>query len=130
MNLVVDASAVLAVIVSEPERSVVLEVTMGQSLVAPDSLRWEIGNAFSAMLKRSRISLQQAQQGYDSYKQMPIRSVEVNIRNALEIAHQCKLYAYDAYFIECAQRYNCPLLTLDRTLRRASIEAGVNIVEL
>ncbi len=39
-------------------------------------------------------------------------------------------WVYDAYFIACAQRYNCPLLTLDRTLRRASIEAGVNIVEL
>ena len=61
MDIVVDASAILAVIVDEPERDRVVEMTAGHNLVGPGSIPWEIGNAFSAMLKQRRLSLKDAQ---------------------------------------------------------------------
>lgn len=55
MEIVVDTSVIIAVIVDEPEKARLIESTKGASLIAPGSLYWEIGNAFSAMLKRKRI---------------------------------------------------------------------------
>ncbi len=40
------------------------------------------------------------------------------------------LYAYDAYFIACAQKYNLPLLSLDKALIRAAIKSGVEVREV
>ncbi len=40
------------------------------------------------------------------------------------------LYAYDAYFIDCAVRHAAPLLTLDRTLERAALKLGVKLMEV
>jgi predicted nucleic acid-binding protein len=47
------------------------------------------------------------------------------LESALEIAEESGIYAYDAYVIACAEKYRCPLLTLDRGLDRAAVEAGV-----
>ena len=50
--------------------------------------------------------------------------------NALSIAAGAGLYAYDAYFLDCAVRYRSPLLTLDRPLRRAAERLDVMLVNL
>jgi len=60
MDVVVDASAIIAVIVNEPSKSDIIQATQGASLIAPASIHWEIANAFSAMFKRSRLSLEEA----------------------------------------------------------------------
>lgn len=72
MNIVIDTSALIAVIADEPERPKLIEVTIGTDLIAPQSVHWEIGNAFSAMFKRKRISLEQAEQALEIYHQIPI----------------------------------------------------------
>ena len=52
MELVIDTSALISVIVGEPERKKVIELTRGNALIGPGSIPWEIGNAFSAMFKQ------------------------------------------------------------------------------
>nr|VFJ49584.1 MAG: Predicted nucleic acid-binding protein, contains PIN domain [Candidatus Kentron sp. DK] len=130
MDIVIDASAILTVIVDEPERNRVIEITTGHSLVGPGSLPWEIGNAFSSMLKRHRLSLKDAQQGLSIFQSVPIRYLAVDLENAVSIAHANNLYAYDAYFLDCASRHAVPLLTLDRPLRRATERIGVHVLEI
>ena len=39
-------SALIAVIVGEPERLRIIEFTTGNTLIGPGSIPWEIGNAF------------------------------------------------------------------------------------
>jgi predicted nucleic acid-binding protein len=56
--------------------------------------------------------------------------VEVSLAAALEIAQVRGIYAYDAYMIACAEKYRCPLLTLDRGLIRAAQEAGTDVLEV
>ena len=56
MDIVIDTSALLAVILGEPERNRIVELTYGKTLIAPGSVPWEIGNAFSAMFKQSRLT--------------------------------------------------------------------------
>ncbi len=53
MDIVIDTSALIAVITGEPERDRIVELTTGATLVGPGSIPWEIGNAFSAMFKQS-----------------------------------------------------------------------------
>ncbi|MEW6127690.1 MAG: type II toxin-antitoxin system VapC family toxin [Acidobacteriota bacterium] len=130
MNLVVDTSIIIAVIADEPEKPALIVKTQGCELFAPTSLHWEIGNAFSAMLKRDRITLEQAKTAIDIYRQIQLNLIEVDLGQALEVAARLKIYAYDAYVIACAMQQNCPLLTLDGGLSYAAKAAGIDIMEV
>jgi predicted nucleic acid-binding protein len=130
MDLVVDTSTVIAVIANEPEKPLLITKTRGYDLLAPRSLYWEIGNAFSAMLKRGRITLEQAKAAIEIYEQIPINLVDVDLKQALEIVDQYKVYAYDAYMMACALNQGCPMLTLDGGLAYAARAAGVEVWEV
>ena len=129
MNLVVDTSVIIAVIADEPEKPALIARSQGFELFAPRSLPWEIGNAFSAMLKRNRVTLKQAQAAVAIYQQISLNLVEIDLEQALALADRLKIYAYDAYVIACAMKQSCPLLTLDGGLSSAAKAAGVAIVE-
>ncbi len=128
MNIVIDSSAIVAVIVAEPEKNAIVAAASGHTLIGPGSIPWEIGNAFSAMLRQRRVSLAEAQRGMAILDGIPIQYVRVDMSNVLSIAAQVNAYAYDAYFLDCALRHGAPLLTLDRTLSRAAAALGVNTV--
>lgn len=130
MRVVVDTSAVIAVLTNEPVKAQLIEITRDVELLAPASLRVEIGNAFSAMFKRGRISSVQAQQAVQTYQAIPIQQVDIDLGKALDIAYSLEIYAYDAYMIDCAQRHRAPLLTLDRGLREAAKQVNVNVLEV
>jgi predicted nucleic acid-binding protein len=130
MDLVVDTSTVIAVIANEPEKPLLIAKTRGYDLLAPRSLYWEIGNAFSAMLKRGRITLEQAKAAIEVYEQIPMSLVDVDLKQALDIVDQYKVYAYDAYMIVCALNQSCPMLTLDGGLAYAAKAAGVEVWEV
>ncbi len=130
MKLVIDTSAIIAVLVNEEHKEKLIELTERSQLIAPSSLHWEIGNAFTAMFKRKRISIEEANVAIDSYIQIPIRFVESNLYESIEISFDNELYAYDSYFIQCAKQYNCPLLTLDNRLKEVAIELNVNVLEV
>ena len=129
MELVADTSTIIAVIADEPEKPLLITKTQGYDLVAPHSLYWEIGNAFSAMIKRGRITLKQATSAIEIYRQISIELVDVELGPTLEIVEKHKVYAYDAYMIACALDRDCPLLTLDGGLAYAAKAAGVEVWE-
>ena len=130
MDIVIDTSAIIAVIVGEPQRNKIVELTTGKALIGPSSIPWEIGNAFSAMIKRERITLEQAQTAIEIYKQIPIRFTEVELEDTLEIVSKYGIYAYDAYLIRCAIKYKSALITLDRKLAQVAEEMNLPVVEV
>ena len=130
MELVVDTSVLLAVLVSEPERAKLVALTADADLVAPASIHWEIGNALSSMLRRQRITIGQAMSVLAAYEQIPIRLVDVSVRDAVTIAAELNIYAYDAYFIACARDQRIGLLSLDKGQLAAARQAGVSPVEV
>ncbi len=130
MDIVIDTSALLAVIVGEPERDRIVEITSGHTLIGPGAIPWEVGNAFSAMMKQQRLTLDDAQQGLSVFDSVPIRYVKVDMENALSLAKRESMYAYDAYFLDCAFRHAAPLLTLDRKLMRAAQSNGIHLLEV
>lgn len=130
MNFVVDTSVIIAVIANEPKKPLLIAQTRGAELFAPHSLHWEIGNAFSAMLKRQRLTLEQAKAAVEIYRQISLNLVEIDLVQALDLADRLKIYAYDAYMIACAVNQSCPLLTLDNGLSYAARAAGVEVQEV
>ena len=129
MDLVADTSVLIAVIVNEPEKAALINATRGRTLIAPPSVHWEIGNAFSAMLKRGRLTQLEASQAVEAYQQIALRYATVELKESLLIAAKLSIYAYDAYLIRCAQKYEAPLITLDVKLARLAQQEGINIVE-
>ncbi len=130
MNLVVDTSAIIAVITNEAHKKQLIKISKGADLIAPSSLHWEIGNAFSAMFKRNRLTLEQATIALAAYNQIPIRLFDVGLASALDLSHRLSIYAYDAYVIGCALEHNCPIVSLDKGLLGSAQRAGVKIIEV
>jgi predicted nucleic acid-binding protein len=130
MDIVIDASALIAVLVDEPERKKIIQITAGNTLIGPGSIPWEIGNAFSAMFKQNRLTLDEAQTGITIFKNIPIRYLDPDFANALQLSKTINMYAYDAYILDCAIRYKSPLLSLDRKLLSAAQSIKVETLEV
>jgi predicted nucleic acid-binding protein len=130
MNIVVDTSVILAVITNEPHREQIIDLTRGAQLFVPPSIYWEIGNAFSAMFKRGRITLDQAIAAVTAFERMELRYTEVALAAALQLAQDLDIYAYDAYILECARQNDCSLMTLDNGLRHAASQRAIPILEI
>ena len=130
MDIVIDPSAILAVLLHEPERDSLISTTNQADLIAPASLPWEIGNALIAGLRRQRLGLDDIQAVWKSYEEIPLRLVDVDMERALDAAAEHGLYAYDAYILETALSRRLPVLTLDKALARAAAQAGVAVLEI
>ena len=130
MDIIIDTSALIAVIAGEPERNRIIAITRGRTLIGPGSIPWEIGNAFSAMFKRNRLSLDEAKKGIAIFDSIPIRYIQTDFINAITISKKTNMYAYDAYFLDCAMRLRAPLLTLDRKLKKAAKDLNIEIMEV
>jgi predicted nucleic acid-binding protein len=130
MKIVIDTSVIMAVLTNEKHKKRLIELTRGADLVAPASLHWQVGNAFSAMLKRKRITLEQTRCALSAYSEIAIRFYEVNLEETLTLCAKANLYAYDAYFVACALRLKSPLLSLDNALLSAAEESGASIIKV
>jgi len=130
MDIVIDTSTLIAVIVGEPERKKIIEITKGNTLIGPGSIPWEIGNAFSAMFKRNRLTIEEAQKGLLIFNGIPLRYIEPDFVKVLHLSKQTEMYAYDAYFLDCAIRHKAPLLTLDKKLIVSAQHLNVETMEV
>ena len=130
MEVVVDASVLIAVITNEEEKEKLVAMTNEAELIAPLSVHWEIGNAFSSLLKRKRVTIEEALQAIEIYLQIPVRFVEVELTDSLELADEFGIYAYDAYLLRCAEKYRLPLLTLDNRLVQVAKDKKIQVLEV
>ena len=129
-NIEVDTSAILAVLLDEPEKQAVVEATMGIVICAPASLRWEVGNAATAGVKRRRLTSERARQLITDFEQVTIRELAIDVRRAVDLGLALSIYAYDAYILEAARSSGFPLLALYGPIRRNAKKLGLTLVEL
>ena len=129
-NIVIDTSAILAVLLDEPEKRAVVEATLGTVVCAPVSLRWEVGNAATAGVKRRRLTPERARQLITDFEQVTIRELAIDIMRAVDLGLELGIYAYDAYILEAARSSGFPLLALDGPIRRNAKKLGLSQVEL
>jgi predicted nucleic acid-binding protein len=130
MELLVDASVLICIILNEPEKKKIISLTEGMELVSPETIPFEIGNAFSRMYKRHRLNEAQIIKGYDLWESLPFRLVKVDITKALKLSCKYNIYAYDAYYLETAHRLRLPLLTLDGSMKNIGKDMKIDIFEV
>jgi predicted nucleic acid-binding protein len=93
-------------------------------------VHWEMGNAFSAMLKRNRVTVVQAEAALAAYQAIPVRFLDVDLIEAIRIASVAQIYAYDAYVLACARGTGYPVMSLDRGLLAAAETLALDTVEV
>ena len=129
-GILVDASAVLAVILEEPEKAGIVKATAGYEAKAPGCLRWEVGNAFSAMAKRGRLRPEETLAALQVFEIIPMQELEVDLEEALEMALRNDIYAYDAYYLVAAKKHRVELLSLDQKMVEVARNEEISIREI
>ena len=129
MRIVSDTNILLAVALNEPERDWLVRVSKGHDLVAPAVLPFEVGNALSTLVKRNKLAADQAAAILDVISDIPIELAEIDIRKSLLLSSRCGIYAYDAYFLQCALELRCPLLSLDRGMKHTAKTLDIKLIE-
>lgn len=130
VTITVDTSVIIAVAAEEASKRALVRATADAALVAPASVHWEVGNALSAMFKKRRIRLTQAEAALAAYRKIPIRFVDVDLVDALRISDERDVYAYDAYVLACAEALGTPLLSLDADMTAIAKEMDLEVVEI
>ena len=130
IDVLLDTSAVLAVLLNEPSRTAILERTRGATLLAAPSLPWELGNALVALTRRGPASSRDLLRIWATFLRVPVRYVDVAVPDALALAVAHRLYAYDAYVLQAARARRAPLLSLDDQQLAAGRAAGIEILEV
>jgi predicted nucleic acid-binding protein len=129
MNAIADTNTYLAVVLNEPEKPRIIELSANREILSPEILPYEIGNALSAIVKRKRLTADEALTALQLARAIPVKLVQPDISKSLEIALKFKIYAYDAYFLQCALSLGCPLLTLDQRMQDIARQLSITVLE-
>jgi predicted nucleic acid-binding protein len=130
MELMVDASVLICIVLNEPEKKKIVSLTEGTELVSPEMISFEVGNALSRMYKRHRLNEEQIIKSYELFESFPLRLVKVDMPKALKLSCKYNIYAYDAYYLETAYRLRLSLLTLDGTMKNTGKDMKIDILEV
>jgi predicted nucleic acid-binding protein len=128
MDILLDASAIMAIVLNEPNKDVIIKLTKGAILLSPEMISYEIGNALISLYKRHKLRENEVIEAYNSFKKIPIRLLDVNMEMALEISCKYKIYAYDAYYLETAKRLKLPLITFDKSMQNIALDMNIIIL--
>ena len=115
---VVDASAIAAVVFDEPEGAPVI-ASIGDALIAPALLRYELASVCATKLQRAPGRAQLILSRYRLLAQLDIEFAEPDWDTLPLLARQWAISAYDAAYLQLALARKAPLVTLDARLAKA-----------
>lgn len=134
MTIVVDASVTMAWYFrdeSTPEVRQLLDRTGSEGAFVPAHWRLEVANSFATAIRHDRVSTDYRDEALMELTWLPI-SIDAETdayvwTTIVSIADRHRLTVYDAAYLELAARRGLALATLDKALRRAAVEAGVEL---
>lgn len=121
--LVIDASVAVKWYVNQPDTAKAIEIAgSGQTLIAPDLLLAETGNAFWQCV---RAGLFKPADARDALSKLPhrfdvLRRMTALADEALRIAVTINHPVYDCFYLALARREAAPLVTADKRLAAAA----------
>jgi predicted nucleic acid-binding protein len=131
MNLVLDPSLALSWYFEDertPAADALLDQVVEEGAVVPALWRLEIANGFQIAIRRKRIDADFRDRAITQLTAMPITIDPDTTTYAwtatLRLSDHFRLTAYDAAYLELAQRRKLPLATLDQQLRAAAQAVG------
>jgi predicted nucleic acid-binding protein len=117
--IVVDTSAVAAIVFNEPDAEAVLRRIGDRRLVAPSLLPYELGNVLVVKTRRYPDLADELGQAFSFFEMLDVQLVDVPGEDAARLALETQLTAYDAAYLFLARQLDVDLVTLDRKLGRA-----------
>jgi predicted nucleic acid-binding protein len=122
-GIVVDASAVAAVLFDEPEAEAILASITGP-LIAPSLLMYELASVCSTKLRRHPAAAPTIHLRYLLASELDIELSEPHWETLPQLALDWALSAYDACYLQLALSRRAPLVTLDARLAQAFDKAA------
>lgn len=110
---VIDASALAALLFSEPEAETVVQAIGVDTLAAPRLLAVELAGVCCKKLKQYPKQRRGLFAAYELLDRMAIEGVEPSLRSAIDLAEQTRLTVYDAVYLELARELAADLISLD-----------------
>lgn len=120
--IVIDASPLLDLLVNSTKAHAVRRQDEASGgLAAPDLIYVEVTSAISRLVRADAVPVAEADTAVAALESLPLRSMPHSVlvapvwrmRDAVRIA--------DAFYVACAERLDCPLLTTDGRLSRATL---------
>ena len=135
MDWVLDSSIALALALpdetSEHADHFFGRITSGIVLWVPALWWYEMANALIGAQRRKRLTERDRMRLIELYRMLPIQTDTVLDPDAMHrfqtLAMEYELSAYDAAYLELAQRKGLGLATLDQRLHSAALRAGVKV---
>jgi len=129
MNVLLDASAIIAVIADEPEAQIVINCTKGAVIMSPYIISYEVTNALTRMMRKGIITTkEQMIELIQNFKKIPLKILDVDLEKTLEIAWSFKIYAYDAFYLETAKRLGLPIISFDSNMIKIAKELNLTVL--
>jgi predicted nucleic acid-binding protein len=120
MAVVVDASAVGAIAFGEPEGHTLAAHLMGETLLSPTLLDYEIASIASKKARAHPGVAPHIHAALEAAGRLRIQRVPVPATELLRLARETKLTVYDAAYLWLARTRDAELVTLDRRLADAA----------
>ena len=124
--IVIDASALLDLILLRPNASRVADAMMGQSVAAPELIVVETSSALARLERAGDLHTHDADIAIRDVGEMPISLVGHSPLHTRAWAMRRSLRLTDAFYVACAEMLSAPLLTSDGRLARAAL-SGVAV---
>ncbi|TFG64366.1 MAG: PIN domain-containing protein [Gemmatimonadales bacterium] len=126
-SVVVDASALAALVFGEPDAEAVAARLAGRQLIAPTMLRYEMASVYLKKLRRYAAERSALSEMLRAYSQLGIQEVQPDTEGIARIAERTGLTAYDAAYLWLGQLIRAPVVTLDQRL--AEVARGLGLPE-
>lgn len=120
MTLVVDASAVAAMLFDEPEGATIRAHTRGETLIAPHLVDYELANICWKRIRREPSDAPASITMLKGLARVGLNRVNVPAVDVAELAWRTGLTAYDASYLWLAMSRDVELVTLDDRLARVN----------
>jgi predicted nucleic acid-binding protein len=115
-----------------PATTVLLERVAEAGALAPELWPLEAMNGLLVAERRGRLDTSQRHRLAGFLRALPISLDEETANQAwtttMELAERFALSAYDAAYLELAQRHRLPLASLDQDLRNAATTLGLTVL--
>ena len=121
MTQVVDASVLVAALVDDGEDGRWSEFSISRdALIAPELLLVEASNTLRGLERAGFLSTFEANSAHSDLLRLDVELFPFAPFAERVWALRGNLTSYDAWYVALAERFECPLLTLDRKLSRAT----------
>lgn len=114
--IIVDASALAALIFGEPQAEEMARQMVGARLVSPSLIWFELANVCVKKAKTHPDQREKIVSAFQLGRSLPIELVDVYHEQVVSLALQTGLTAYDTAYLWLARNLEARLLTLDQTL--------------